>query len=325
MKKFIVVLLFILITLSLISCENISKATSFDSKAINNGYNNYIAGGNIAYQNNNLYVNFLSHNYKTLGTYKFSKNGVQQIFTENNSIGDYSINHPFFYQTDNNIYVINNGSFMEYDNSKNELTQIKLNYDSFSNTSYFSEDLTVIEDDNGIHVKSKDNYEYTIDDQFYKFYVYKNKIYLINFDGYLYYNDITKKNPDCVFLNDLTKTQCDLFEVCGDYIYFYSNTSDYDEYETGLYRYSIIENKFDIILSGEINCLNSFNDQMYFSTNNGIYKDDIKEISKLTSRSAKEIYLLDEEWIYAIQNDAGNVYRISLDGKKIEMIDFIKS
>ena len=64
MKKIFSVVL-ILSLLALCSCTT-KKATTFNSKAVDNGYNNYLAGGRMAYKDNNLYVNFISGSFSSL-------------------------------------------------------------------------------------------------------------------------------------------------------------------------------------------------------------------------------------------------------------------
>lgn len=133
---------------------------------------------------------------------------------------------------------------------------------------------------------------------------------------------MTKGKAKSTFLNYLTESYVDFVHVCSDNVYFNFSAADYDEYETGLYGYSIAEDKFNLVLKGEVNCLNSYDDTLYIATDKGIYKYDSNEVTKITNRSAKEIYLLDEDWIYAVENDAGEVYRVSLNGETVERIDF---
>ena len=126
-------------------------------------------------------------------------------------------------------------------------------------------------------------------------------------------------------MNYLTESYVNFIYVCADKVFFDFSAADYDEYETGLYCYSIAEDKFSLVLKGEVNCLNSYGDTLYIATDKGISMYYSDEVTEITNRSAKEIYLLDEDWIYAVQNDAGNVYRVSLDGKTVETIDFLSN
>lgn len=324
MKKIFSFIL-ILSLLALCSCTT-KKATTFNSKAIDNGYNNYLAGGRMAYKDNNLYVNFISDNYlisddtTSLGIYKFNNSGVTKVMTDAVKIDDYNFEYPFFYQFDDKIYVTatQNGKFAVYNEAEDKFT------DSGQDTSfdYYSDDLRIFSEAGRVTVRYKDNPEYTIEESVYDFYVSGNKIYIINDDGWLYCNDVTKGNAKSTFLNYLTESYVDFIHVCADKVFFNFSAADYDEYETGLYCYSIAEDKFSLVFKGEVNCINSYGDTLYIAADKGIYKYDSDDVTEITNRSAKKIYLLDEDWIYVVQNDAGNVYRISLDGATVETIDF---
>lgn len=316
MKKLICAMMLLLSAAVLCSCTA-ERAAVFDSKSIDNGYNNYLAGGNMAYKDNNLYVNFISDGYKALGTYKFNNDGVSQVLSGESVIGSYAFEVPEFYQLGNKIYAIDDRVYI-YDEAEDKLTESEYGgiYD------YISEDLSVVKDGNELTVKYKDKPGYTIENV-YDFYVAGNIIYSVNYDGWLYRNDVTEGNSKSTFMNYLTESYTRFLHVCGDNVYFYLDAANYDEHETGLYCYSIAEDSYKLILKGEVNCLNSFGDVLYIAAKNGIYRYNAGEPEKITSRGAKEIYLLDEDWIYAVQNDAGNVYRVSLDGEKMEMIDFV--
>ena len=122
------------------------------------------------------------------------------------------------------------------------------------------------------------------------------------------------------FVSYLTDSNSNYLHICGDKVYFDHNKEDHARYESGLYCYSLKDDEFKLVFEfeDEINCLNSYNDKLYIATDEGIFTLD----GKITDRSAKSIYLLDEDWIYAVENEKGNVYRVSLDGKTVEKIGF---
>lgn len=321
MKKCLIFLM-VLSTFLLCSCGE-NSATSFESEAINNGYNNFIVGGDMAYKDNNLYVNFYSvDNAKSFGTYRFNDKGVQQIVKDKNSAGDSFLNRPCFYQQNNELFVFQNGDCYSYDESKNKLSKVDFDYDAFEQGSIITDDLTVIINGTSIKVKYKNNSEYIISDDIYKVYVYNNVVYYVNSDGWLYCNDVTKSNSKSQFVSYLNEDTPTHFMVCGDYVYFDSYLAEDDNNKTGLYKYSLSKDEVSLVHKGEINCLNSYNNIMYFSDNNGIYSDNNSSVVAITNRCAKSIYLLDNKYIYAIQNDSGNVYRVTLDGQNTEIIDY---
>lgn len=62
MKRLFSIIL-ILSSLMLCSCTA-DTAVNFNSKSIDNGYNNYLAGGNMAYKDNDRYIFYSVHDYE---------------------------------------------------------------------------------------------------------------------------------------------------------------------------------------------------------------------------------------------------------------------
>ena len=312
MKKLLCVII-ALSALVLSSCT--PKATRFDSKSIDNGYNNYRAGGKMAYLNNNLYISYIYDGYITLGTYKFNNDGVTNILSDKNKLGEYAFLTPNFYQYDGKLYVtsMDDGIYI-YDEATDNLN---LCYEDEYIPNYFTDDLKV-NWDGTLRIKYRDNPEYTIDEAF-PYYVSDNKVYYMNEGGSLYVYD-GEKSAEPEFVSYLTDSNSNYLHICGDKVYFDHNKEDHARYESGLYCYSLKDDEFKLVLEfeDEINCLNSYNDKLYIATDIGIFTLD----GKITDRSAKSIYLLDEDWIYAVENEKGNVYRVSLDGKTVEKIGF---
>ena len=312
MKKLLCVII-ALSALVLSSCT--PKATRFDSKSIDNGYNNYRAGGKMAYLNNNLYISYIYDGYITLGTYKFNNDGVTNILSDKNKLGEYAFLTPNFYQYDGKLYVtsMDDGIYI-YDEATDNLN---LCYEDEYIPNYFTDDLKV-NWDGTLRIKYRDNPEYTIDEAF-PYYVSDNKVYYMNEGGSLYVYD-GEKSAEPEFVSYLTDSNSNYLHICGDKVYFDHNKEDHARYESGLYCYSLKDDEFKLVFEfeDEINCLNSYNDKLYIATDEGIFTLD----GKITDRSAKSIYLLDEDWIYAVENEKGNVYRVSLDGKTVEKIGF---
>lgn len=143
MKK---VLSFFLILSMLVLCScTAKKATTFNSKAVDNGYNNYLAGGKMAYKDNNLYVSFISYNAlisdstDSLGIYRFNNSGVKQVLTDAVKIDDHNFEIPYFYQTDDEIYATKYGGFAVYDATADELKESSKNAD----VDYFDDDIEI--------------------------------------------------------------------------------------------------------------------------------------------------------------------------------------
>jgi hypothetical protein len=317
MKKLTTFFISILLLISLTSC-NTNIAQTYNSQFIDNGYNNSRYGGRMAYLDGDLYITFISHNnLKTFGTYKFNNDGVTQVLTDNNNLGDDFTGAPYFYQTSDKIYVLQNGKITDIDGNTSELDSYFLDDSAqiyISNTL-----LAYVDESEFLHIKYKDNETYSLEEQIDSYYIYDNIVYFFDIDGKLYMNELTKGNPKSTLIDKLFFV--DQFIYCNGDIYF---VSDLDKDESGLYKYSLKENKYDLVAKGEINSINSYNNVIYYSTNSGVFSYKDGDITKITGRSAIEIYLLDEDYIYAVENSAGNVYRVTLDGTKTEGITFMK-
>lgn len=317
MKKIFYFLLICFIPIIFTNCScNIKTATTFNSKSIINSYNNYLAGGKIAYVNNNLYVTYISNDYINLGTYKFNDTGISQVMGDVSKIGSYAVETPSFYQFNDNLYVVAEEIFT-YDEVNDKLRECQCDYI----TPYFTNDLKVGWKENMLTVSYKDNPDFVIEEA-HTYYVDDYKIYFTNTDGWLYFVDVTKgSSPE--FLSYLSESPLKLLHVCDDKVYFDCDSEYNDKFKTGLYCYNVEKGNCELILEGTINRLNSYNNVLYIATDDGIFNCKNNKVSRIINRSAKTIYLLDEEWIYAVQNDAGNVYRVSLDGKMVEIVDFM--
>ena len=310
MKKLLSAIL-VLAMLVLCSC-NTPLATNFDSKRIDNSYNNYIVGGRMAYLNNNLYICYNVDDYMTLGIYKLNNNGSSPILEDEYKLGDYAFETPSFYPYNDKLYVIDiDRGVLLYDEANDKLADCE--YDTIP--AYFTDDLKVGWN-GGLSICYKDKPEIVVEDA-YEYYVSDNKVYYVNSDGWLYCLDV-EKSDEPEFLSYLYKSPQNHIHVIEGKVYF-DHDKDYNErYQTGLYCYSQNDNTIELVLEGEINCLNSYDDVLYIATDKGIFTEE----KQITTRSAKELYLLDEDWIYAIEDDAGHPYRVSFDGENIEKIDF---
>ncbi len=100
MKKIILFLVTIIIIVSsFCSCDNYDVAVTFKEKTVENGFNNLLAGGNMAYCENTLYFqSSLVPKVATMNAYKFTDNGKTDMLS-NKKV-------PLFYIND--FYEYNN-------------------------------------------------------------------------------------------------------------------------------------------------------------------------------------------------------------------------
>lgn len=309
------------LSLSLTGCTD--KATDFPTSTIENGYYNYIAGGNMACVNGSLYLNVKS-GVLYIGTFKIDNDETKKLLKEDWNI-DYSFTSPFMYQLNEKIYFTDAdyNEFCLFDCDSDTLTEEKFEIKSVNGICYMSEDLTVWFSGDVLYhliVKYKDNKEIKLEKSACSFTVYEDKIYFIDDNGSLYYNDPSLLSPECEFVSSLNQNGLlSKIIVCNGYCYFTDTGSE--ETEEGLYRYSFLDDKVELVLQQEVISMNVQGNKVYFATDKGVYVDDAVECKKLTSKKATELYVFDDEWVYLYNSDKGVVHRVSNDGTKIQVID----
>lgn len=329
MKKKIFLSLMLLPMFFLSSCGN-SIAKDFNSKPVDNGYNNYLAGGKMAFFDNDLYLVYNIQAAYSLGTYKINSKGSEKIFDNGDLMVGSSLDDKRLYQLNNQLYTLDytSGDIQKYNNNENKLEKSNYNFTDDSNLFYLSDDLKVYvasSNDNGftLGIMYKDNKQFTLDATVTDFYVYENTIYYINTDGWLYSFDVTNPNAKSEFISKLADGDNSFFTICNGYCY-YDRRFDLEgtSLKAGIYRYSIDDDESEYMVNEEIKGYNSYN-QFYFVSTNGVFCDDGKTTKKISNISADELYILDEDWIYTVDNNKGEIFRISLNGKTTEKIAFV--
>lgn len=324
MKKVSVVLL-LLAVLLLCSC-NIKVAKSYESKQIENGYNNFLSGGKMAYFDNNL---FLVHNFGnmfTFGAYKINNSGYSEIF--DNDDGYDAINNPVFYQYNNELYSLNYGTtkIMKYNEETKSLKESEFDFTVYGYKFYLADDLVVYYSDTDeignyyLSVRYKNYNEFILDKKVVDFYVYNNIIYFISSDNWLYSYDVEKSTSKCEFISRLDDGYSSFFRICNGYCYFEKFGSNNSSMEDGIYRFSLDDNSYELVTKKEVVSVNTYNDIFYFVTDDGVYMDNGNECEKISDLIVQEIYILDEDWLYGVDDYNGKVYRISLDRKDVELV-----
>ena len=317
---FVAIILLLSITLSFSGCAD--KATDFPVSTVENGYYNYLAGGNMACVDDSLYVNIIG-GIIYLGTYKENSTGTTKLFTKEID-ADYSVNSPSMYQSDDKLYFISPEStvFRLFDCSSDSFTKETIDFELYG-IHYVSEDLRIsmtYDATDNLKFKYKDNEEVTLDKPASAFTVYDNKIYFITQKGALYYNEPSTLKSECEFVSRLNDNGLlPKMLICNGYCYF-TDTGTEDAKE-GVYRYSFEKDTVELVLDQEVISMNMQGNKVYFATEKGIYVDDSIECTKLTSKKATELYVFDDEWIYLYNQEKGLIHRVSNDGTQTQIID----
>lgn len=309
------------VTLSLTGCAE--KATDFPDSTIDNGYYNYMAGGNMASVDGSLYLNLIA-DVLYMGTFKVSSDTNDLLFDDHMNF-DIFEDAPGIYQLGDELYFtdLDYSEFYMFDKADDTLADETLDFNLGLGICYMSEELDVCMSSDREHllVKYKGNDEIALDETVSAFDVYDGKIYFINHDGWLYVNDPTKLESECEFLSELNYNGVlTKMLVCNDYCYFTDSGSDASGGEDGLYRYSLETGAIELVLQEEVLSMNVQVDKVYFATEKGVYVDDSKNCAKFSNKKAHEIYVFDDEWIYLYNIEKGKVIRISSDGSVTQKI-----
>lgn len=320
-QRILIILFFTIYALIISGCTETAK--SFDSQVANNEFANYLAGGNMAYFNNTLYLVYNSGNHVNIGTYKITNNGAENILDTSDI--DYIFQSPNLYQYNNQLYSTrsSDGSILKYDKENQLFTNSELDIKNNSDTVYINDDLLVwnSDSDGTLNVRYKNN-ECILNLQSKTFYVVDKTVYFIDSKSWLYSYNVEKGDGKGEFITELNNDNLEYIGYCDSYFYYSNFGNNLADYKTGLYCYSFDENKTELILDKEICGLNSYNNILYIATTDGIYTANGKNCTKFSDIKTKEIYILDTQWIYTNDNN-GNILRISVDGKTTEKIDFL--
>lgn len=310
-----------LVVINLSGCKNETLVFN-EEVTIDNGFYNYISGGNLAYINNSLYI-VKNTDMLYIGSYRINNEGTRSLF-DDSAIIDFSFTAPSMYQCVDSLFLYypENRRYYLYNCEENKLSENALNFQSGNGVSYISEDLCLYFTDDAEHlmVKYKDNEAFQLDTCVLSFCVYEEKIYFISDKGWLYFNDPSLLNPECVFVNSLNQNGIlSKIIVCDGYCYYTDDGSEKSNFKPGLYRYSFKNDISELVIQKNILSLNQHKNTVYFATQNGIYFVNENECKKISEIATEELYIFGDRWIYTNDNN-GNIFRLSEDGKVLEKI-----
>ncbi len=234
MKNKIFSIILVMLILLTVGCSDTAK--NFDSEAVNNEFVNNLAGGNMAYFDNALYLVYNSGDSINIGTYKITNDGAENIL--NTSDVDYIFQSPDLYQYNNQLYSTRSGdgSILKYDKNSKTFTTSELDINNNSDTVYISDDLLVWNSDSEgtLNVRYKKQ-ECILDIKSYTFYVVDKTVYFIDSKDWLYSYNVEKGDGKGKFVTQLNYDALEYIGYCDDYFYYSNFGNNLADYQTGLY------------------------------------------------------------------------------------------
>ena len=324
MRKLSILIVVIFLSVTFSGCSNYKTAISFKEEKVENSYNNYLAGGNLAYCDNALYYfnNAFDRALRTKA-YKFTDKG------RTNMLGDKKIPALYFkgfYELDNKIYsFLEDDTFLSvYDSGNRKF--VKSDFDIKTKYDYYLSEKLIISYKNSktlkVYYKEK-TYAVILESGIDRFYPVDEIIYLQNNNGALYSYNLKTPDKAPEFIDELADGgSYKVFSVCGGYVYY-----DYDKEDgditNGLYRFSLKDESHKLVTDKEVSCVNSLNGKFYFVADGNLYLDNPqRESDRITDLKTKNIYIFDNKWIYLDDNN-DNVFRVNTQSGVIERIDVL--
>ncbi len=288
----------------------------FESKAADNGFHNYMAGGMLAYKDNTLYIENQFGNGNNLGLYAVNKDFAEKVHsgTMSESDKDRSMSRPPFgmYLYGGKIYVSDkynkDKSVKFFDESARKLTDSKLGIEVNGEQMYISDNLLVWADcDNYGKLNVKYNGKQTVlEDETHSFDVADGKILYINSFGNLYSYSPETAKKELIAKKDRSDINYSPEKmICGNgYCYLSSGES--------LICYSFDSGEFEYttLLKEKVNSFNSYNGRTYAAVDSGVYSLEKGESRIISNIKAGQVYIFDEDYIF-IRDDYGKVIRLN--------------
>ncbi len=311
---------------TLCSC-GISPAETFDNEPVDNTYPNYAAGGKLVFKDNNLYLVNTFFNGTKAGVIRINSDGAENIYKLDTFEGDsfpeiislYDLNGKFYtnYLYDDHIHI--------FDENGDGLTPTEYNTKLENDNYYLSEDYAVLPlgfNVEGIELSVvKDGKASKVDYTFINYFVDNGKIYGAGVDEKLHCYDIASEKFEDV-ADIWIDSNTPKFFIDDGYCY---SVNDSGEKGTGLYRYDIKDGSSALVTDKKVKSINSYNSKIYFAADDGIYSFDGANSAKIADLVADELYILDNEWVYALNTENGDLHRVSMNSGKTEVVNYTVS
>lgn len=290
----------------------------FESKAIDNGFHNYMAGGMLAYKDNTLYIENQFGSGNNLGLYAVNKDSAEKIhggsMSESNEKKPIALPPFGMYLYGGKIYVAGKDASAKdktvkiFDESARELTDSKLGIEADGEKMYISDNLLVWADcENYGKLNVKYNGKQTVvDDEIHSFDIADGKILYINSFGNLYSYSPETSKKELVAKKDRTDISYSPEKMICSNGYCYLSSGDL----LACYSFDSGEFEYTKLLKEKVNCFNSYNGKTYAAADSGVYSLEKGESKKISNIKSAQVYIFDEDYIF-IRDNYGKVIRLN--------------
>ena len=327
-KKLSVFICSAILAATLCSC-GVSPAETFDNEAVENAYSNYMAGGKLVFKDKNLYLVNTFFEGTEAGVIKINADGAENIYKLDRFTDEkfpelftlYDLNGKFYTNClyDDSIYTFDESGSGLAPTEYTELPMLE------SDNYYIDEDYAVLPlgyTMEGIVLSVvRDGETKKIDFSFQNFFVDDGKLYGSGVDEKLHCYDIASGKfedvPDIHIDSNTPK-----FFVADGYCY---STDVSGKDGEGLYRYNIKDGAPTFVTEKKVKSINSYDSKIYFAADDGVYSFDGTTSAKIANLAANELYILDNEWVYALNTENGELHRISMNSGKTEVVNYTVS
>lgn len=320
-KQFLASILFVSMLL-FCSCSKYPVAKTFSGNSIDNSFNNFVSGGNIVRVDNAVYFVYKTSNVQKAGLYKLTDDKIEKVYPFSDSMN--FLTSPRFYQCDDKMYAVEKGdeNIYQFNIKNNSFSKSDFSQKIVNFPMYLSKNFDVYyTDDNKVSVKYDNSKVYTIDREATNFYISGKTLFLLNYYGWVYSFDLSTPQSKSRVVTDKSEgSYVNVFSVCGDYIYYDTSHSASEKTLDGFYRYDVKNDEATLVTQKDVFSINHINGQVFFSCKDGVYKDNPNgSPEKLSSLKAEELYIVDDKWLY-LYNVGDDSYRMTFDGKTVELI-----
>ena len=341
---FIMVVVLLLITSVFMLCKGFlfpQNAASITGNAVDNDYNNLLAGGNLVRIGDKLYFNYHKNNY-VYGLVEISSEGSQRICWDGPKwFGSNIYNHPIsrhngallmMPEFQVQFYSQSSGAFFAYEplSALSERNLLFQAYNSF--VIYLNEEGT-----SSLCISNTGDVEVLVEENVVAFYAVENEIYYYQAKdtatpgAFWKYNTVDNTDVSVYGLEDISSVYHLMIEE--DYLVFDGSQqvpaagSIYSVYKIDLrhpdpgVEIVYAEDPDYSEVNYEIRCWNVYDDKVYIASPRGLKAFDLFTNEEMwhCDISAEECYIVDDLWVYVVDTD-GRLWRVPQSGGTIENV-----
>lgn len=302
---------------------------SVSGSIINNDYNNYLAGANLARIDKKLYYNY----YKSptcYGLIEISREEPKRIHWNGEKwFGSDHYNYPIRAYDDKLVVKKNDCELICYSSVTKEFGEFDEFPCSYIGTINVEEASYCISSDESNLIKYRNDQKIILTND------YVTNLYLSN--EYIYYAAYVQMYEKsevhiCRYstLDDDIEVLCvtqvlpETLYVYDNYIVFIGYTNDTMDAQKGLFKIDMNLSSYEIktiVVDDSILSLNLFDGVAYIASKSGIKIYDINsdDFNLLCDEYAEECYILDDKWVYFVGKNCV-LWRVTQDGAVVEKV-----